>query len=79
MTSPGAAPEPTDPAPSVPEDAAPADAAPAPGAPAAGGALAAASTVPEQSPEDTDAAWGEYRQRDDDRLYRDRPPHWDDF
>ena len=79
MTSPGAAPEPTDPAPSVPEDAAPADAAPSPGAPGAGGAPAAASAVPEQSPEDTDAAWGEYRQRDDDRLYRDRPPHWDDF
>jgi hypothetical protein len=74
MTSPGAAPEPTDPAPG-----APADAAPAPGAPAAGGALAAEPVVPEQSPEDTDAAWGEYRQRDDDRLYRDRPPHWDDF
>jgi hypothetical protein len=74
MTSPGAAPEPTDPAPGTP-----ADAAPSPGAPAAGGALAAASAVPEQSPEDTDAAWGEYRQRDDDRLYRDRPPHWDDF
>lgn len=74
MTSPGAAPEPTDPAPG-----APADAAPSPGAPAAGGALAAAPAVPEQSPEDTDAAWGEYRQRDDDRLYRDRPPHWDDF
>ena len=74
MTSPGAAPEPTDPAPG-----APADAAPAPGAPAPGGALAAERGVPEQSPEDTDAAWGEYRQPDDDRLYRDRPPHWDDF
>jgi hypothetical protein len=34
---------------------------------------------PEQSPEDTDAAWGEYRERDDDRLYRDRPPHWADY
>ena len=74
MTSPGAAPEPTDPAPG-----APADAAPAPGAPAAGGSLAAGPAVPEQSPEDTDAAWGEYRQPDDDRLSRDRPPHWDDF
>jgi hypothetical protein len=71
MTSPGAAPEPTDPAPDAPADAAP--------APAAGGALAAEPAVPEQSPEDTDAAWGEYRQRDDDRLYRDRPPHWDNF
>ena len=35
--------------------------------------------LPEQSREDTDAAWGEYPGRDDDRLYRDRPPHWDDF
>jgi hypothetical protein len=35
---------------------------------------------PEQSFEDTDAAWGEYREPDDDeRLNRDRPPHWDDF
>jgi hypothetical protein len=35
--------------------------------------------LPEQSPEDTDAAWGEYPERSDDRLSRDRPPHWDDF
>ncbi len=38
--------------------------------------------LPEQSREDTDAGWGEYREpgeRDDDRLHRDRPPHWDDF
>lgn len=35
--------------------------------------------LPDQSLEDTDAAWGDYRERDDDRLYRDRPPHWDDF
>jgi hypothetical protein len=35
--------------------------------------------LPEQSREDTDAAWGEYAPDDDDRLYRDRPPHWDDF
>lgn len=35
--------------------------------------------LPEQSFEDTDAAWGEYREPDDvERLYRDRPPHWDD-
>ncbi len=33
---------------------------------------------PTQSREDTDAGWGEYRERDDDdRLLRDRPPHWD--
>jgi hypothetical protein len=39
--------------------------------------------LPEQSREDTDAGWGEYPATDDDRnderLYRDRPPHWDDF
>lgn len=37
--------------------------------------------LPEQSREDTDIAWGDYRGRDDedrDRLYRDRPPHWAD-
>ncbi|HET9081877.1 MAG TPA: hypothetical protein VFO01_15375 [Trebonia sp.] len=37
------------------------------------------SLLPEQSREDTDAAWGEYAEPADDRLYRDRPPHWDDF
>ncbi len=84
MTSPGAAPESADLASPVPEDAAPenaapADAVPAAGAPTARGALATEPVVPEQSPEDTDVAWGEYRQRDDDHLYRDRPPHWDDF
>lgn len=31
-----------------------------------------------QSSEDTDVGWGDYRERDDDdRLLRDRPPHWD--
>jgi len=35
--------------------------------------------LPEQSREDTDAAWGERLQAGDDRLERDRPPHWDDF
>jgi len=34
--------------------------------------------LPEQSREDTDAGWGEYPEQADDRLYRDRPPHWDD-
>jgi len=54
--------------------------APAPGAQAAArGESAGEPVLPEQSPEDTDAAWGEYPPRDDDRLYRDRPPHWDDF
>ena len=33
----------------------------------------------EQSREDTDAAWGEYSESAEERLYRDRPPHWDDF
>jgi len=33
---------------------------------------------PTQSREDTDVGWGEYREPDDDdRLLRDRPPHWD--
>jgi AcrR family transcriptional regulator len=33
---------------------------------------------PEQSREDTDTGWGEPAEPDDDeRLYRDRPPHWD--
>jgi hypothetical protein len=37
-----------------------------------------APLLPAQSTEDTDAGWGEYRDRDDDdRLLRDRPPHWD--
>jgi hypothetical protein len=36
--------------------------------------------LPAQSREDTDAAWGEFPAADEDeRLYRDRPPHWDDF
>ena len=35
--------------------------------------------LPEQSREDTDAAWGEYQVASDERLYRDRPPHWDDY
>ncbi len=34
--------------------------------------------LPAQSREDTDAAWGEPDEPDDDeRLSRDRPPHWD--
>jgi hypothetical protein len=35
--------------------------------------------LPTQSREDTDVGWGDYGERDDnDRLLRDRPPHWDD-
>jgi hypothetical protein len=40
---------------------------------------AAVPDAPEQSRKETDAAWGDYPERDDDRLYRDRPPHWNDF
>jgi hypothetical protein len=50
---------------------------PVPPAPALPGPV-----LPEQSREDTDIAWGDYRGRDDedrDRLYRDRPPHWADY
>jgi AcrR family transcriptional regulator len=37
-----------------------------------------APILPEQSREDTDAGWGEHAEPDgDERLYRDRPPHWD--
>lgn len=36
--------------------------------------------LPEQSREDTDAGWGEYTDPDDDeRLRRDRPPHWENY
>ena len=35
--------------------------------------------LPDQSREDTDEGWGEYPERDDDWLQRDRPPHWSDF
>jgi hypothetical protein len=33
--------------------------------------------LPVQSREDTDAGWGERPEpEDDERLYRERPPHW---
>jgi hypothetical protein len=48
-------------------------------APAGESAPAREPVLPEQSREDTDAGWGEYPGPADDRLYRDRPPHWDDF
>lgn len=76
MTSPDSEPESA--ADGVPESAAPVPDPPAPAAPART-ASAGEPVLPEQSPEDTDAGWGEYTGRDDDRLYRDRPPHWDDF
>jgi hypothetical protein len=58
---------------------------PAPGQPAAERSAAArpvtpGPAVPEQSREDTDIAWGDYPGREDeDRFYRDRPPHWADY
>jgi hypothetical protein len=58
------------------DDAPPAPTPPAPTPPAR---TAPAPLLPTQSREDTDVGWGEYRERDDDddRLIRDRPPHWD--
>ena len=39
---------------------------------------ASSGNPPLQSREDTDAGWGERPEPDDDeRLYRDRPPHWE--
>jgi hypothetical protein len=73
MTSPNAGPQPA----AVPGADAQVPPSVVGGAPATG--ADAEPVLPEQSREDTDAAWGEYRERDDDRLYRDRPPHWDDF
>jgi hypothetical protein len=34
--------------------------------------------LPEQSREDTDEGWGDYPGQNDERLHRERPPHWDD-
>jgi hypothetical protein len=82
MTSPDAAHEPSATAPDAPapvtREAGAGGAAGGGGAAGAGGAASRVPVPPEQSREDTDAAWGEYATRDDDRLYRDRPPHWDD-
>jgi hypothetical protein len=60
-------------------DGARADADDAPTAPTPPARTAPAPLLPTQSREDTDVGWGEYRERDDDddRLIRDRPPHWD--
>jgi hypothetical protein len=64
-----------------PDDAepAPAPVLPGPVPPAPAPAPAGEPLLPERSREDTDAAWGDAPERDDDRLYRERPPHWDDF
>ena len=79
------APAPVVPAPVVPVPAAlppnaPVAVVPVPPAPAPATRVASVGdpVLPEQSREDTDVAWGEYPQSADDRLYRDRPPHWDD-
>ncbi len=48
------------------------------GRPATGAGLPGHGMLSEQSREDTDAAWGDYQERDSDRLLRDRPPHWQD-
>jgi hypothetical protein len=38
----------------------------------------ATPVLPVRSPGDTDVGWSEPPELDDDeRLYRDRPPHWD--
>jgi hypothetical protein len=57
--------------PAPPEPALPGATPPAPALP---GPL-----LPDRSSEDTDAAWGDYQDRSDDHLYRDRPPHWADY
>ena len=63
---------PADTAPEQPDDDARTEAAAAPAPPAP------SPILPTQSWEDTDVGWGEYAERDnDDRLLRDRPPHWD--
>jgi hypothetical protein len=51
----------------------------APGEPAPAGPPEKEERVlPAQSREDTDVAWGEQPEPgEDDRFYRDRPPHWD--
>jgi hypothetical protein len=75
--SPGTEPEqPDDDARVDPGD--PVDPGHAPTTPAPPARTAPAPLLPTQSSEDTDAGWGEYRERDDDdRFLRDRPPHWD--
>jgi hypothetical protein len=33
--------------------------------------------LPVQGADDTDVGWGDRAEPDDERLYRERPPHWD--
>ena len=69
---------PSDTAPEQPDDDTRVDAADGPAAPAPSAPVPPTSVPLTQSREDTDVGWGEYRERDDDdRLLRDRPPHWD--
>ena len=81
MKSPAAEPErtaePVQPEPSL--SPAPASDEPAAPATAARVVVAREPLLPGQSREDTDAAWGDYPESASDRLFRDRPPHWDDF
>jgi hypothetical protein len=69
---------PSDTAPEQPDDDAHVDADDAPAAPTPAASVRPTPAPLTQSREDTDVGWGEYRERDDDdRLLRDRPPHWD--
>jgi hypothetical protein len=69
---------PSDTAPERPDDDARVDADDGPAAPTPAASVRPTPTPLTQSREDTDVGWGEYRERDDDdRLLRDRPPHWD--
>ena len=69
---------PSDTAPEQPDDDAHVDADDAPAASAPAASVRPTPAPVTQSREDTDVGWGEYRERDDDdRLLRDRPPHWD--
>lgn len=70
-------PGPASPAPPAPASTVPGSTVPANTVPAS--AVPGGDLLPERSQEDTDAAWGDLPERDDDRLYRDRPPHWDDY
>jgi hypothetical protein len=37
-------------------------------------------TLPDRSGDETDVGWGDRPEPDDDdRLNRDRPPHWQDY
>jgi hypothetical protein len=77
-------PEPEQPEPEQPDGAGRRDrdatlAPSAPPAPILPAPILPAPILPAQSREDTDVGWGDYGERDDnDRLLRDRPPHWDD-